>query len=314
MEKTTDKYAFAKVVLTKFPDGDNLYFTADHHFGHANIIKFNNRPFRDVDDMNEKLIQRWNDTVPSGGIVFHLGDFCLGSSAMAMDILERLNGRIYLILGNHDIRNIKQGWMARFEYVCQQMTIRVGDQSVILNHNPFLCYGGSYRDVWQLFGHVHSGPFSCSGLDHPRLKMLFPLQYDVGVDNNEYRPVSFAGVKAKIESQVASARAAAGLAVNGDRYSRVIFLDPSIRPVTPAQQAAFARLAAVGEVVEMPFSDAASLTEAISRHVALLQGEARFVYLGTAPYDDFRCVVVDRNTGLTEGNIDTALTILKGPA
>lgn len=90
------------------------------------------------------------------------------------------------------------------------MTIRVGGQSLILNHNPFLCYGGSYRDVWQLFGHVHSGPLSKTGLDLPRLTMLYPLQYDVGVDNNDFRPVSFAEVKAKIEAQVEAAREASG--------------------------------------------------------------------------------------------------------
>ena len=106
----------------------------------------------------------------------------------------------FLIPGNHDMKNIRPGFMKRFEYVTQQMTIRVGGQSIILNHNPFLCYGGAYRDVWQLFGHVHSGPLSKTGLDHPRLNMLFPLQYDVGVDNN-FRPVSFAEVRRIIMAQ-----------------------------------------------------------------------------------------------------------------
>lgn len=52
------------------------------------------------------------------------------------------------------------------------------------------------------FGHVHSGPLSHTGLDHPRLNILFPLQYDVGVDNNDFRPVSFAQVKKIIENQI----------------------------------------------------------------------------------------------------------------
>ena len=81
------------------------------------------------------------------------------------------------------------------------MTICVGGQSIIQNHNPFLCYGGSNRNVWQLFGHVHSGPLSKTGLDVPRLNMLFPRQYDVGVDNNNFRPVSFVEVKRIIMDQ-----------------------------------------------------------------------------------------------------------------
>ena len=101
--------------------------------------------------MNEELIRRWNETVPEDGIVFHLGDFCLGHPRDWNDIMSRLHGKIYLILGNHDMKNIKGGFMQRFELVTQQMSIRVGAQSIILNHNPFLCYGGSYRDVWQLF-------------------------------------------------------------------------------------------------------------------------------------------------------------------
>lgn len=95
--------------------------------------------------------------------------------------------------------------MQRFEHVTQQMTIRVGGQSIILNHNPFLTYGGCYRNTWQLFGHVHSGPLSDQGKDLTRLQVLFPRQYDVGVDNNDYRPVSFLQVKTKIEEQIRKA-------------------------------------------------------------------------------------------------------------
>lgn len=63
------------------------------------------------------------------------------------------------------------------------------------------CYGGSYNGTWQLFGHVHTSTDN-TGKDAPRLKMLFPTQYDVGVDNNDFTPVSFARVKAIIEKQI----------------------------------------------------------------------------------------------------------------
>ena len=186
---------------------DQVWFTSDTHFGHENIIRFCNRPFSNAQEMNAELIRRWRDPVPEDGIEFHLGDFAHGSSRLWNHILCVLPGRKYLILGNHDMKSVSQGFMSLFELVTQQMTIRVGGQTIVLNHNPFLCYGGSYRNVWQLFGHVHSGPVSHTGIDHPRLNMLFPLQYDVGVDNNNFRPVSFAEVKAKIEAQVAAAKA-----------------------------------------------------------------------------------------------------------
>lgn len=208
-------------------DPENVWFTSDTHFGHENIIRYCNRPFKNAEEMNAELIRRWRETVPEDGIVFHLGDFAHGSSRLWNDILSALPGRKYLILGNHDMKSLRQGYMGKFELVAQQMTIRVGGQAIVLNHNPFLCYGGSYRDVWQLFGHVHSGPASHTGLDHPRLRMLFPLQYDVGVDNNDFRPISFAEVKDKIETKVAAARAAAGIKADGPapEVRRIVFLD-----------------------------------------------------------------------------------------
>ena len=182
-------------------DGDRVFFTSDTHFHHANIINFCGRPFKNVEVMNETLIANWNSVVGPDDIVFHLGDFCLGGSAEWANILNRLNGKIYLIVGNHDIKNLRQGYYSRFEHIAMQMHIEVWKQKIYLNHCPFLCYGGAYRDTWQLFGHVHTSKQN-TGIDAPRLHMLFPTQYDVGVDNNNFTPVSFEQVKRIIERQV----------------------------------------------------------------------------------------------------------------
>ena len=88
-------------------DGAKVYFTSDTHFNHANIIGFCNRPFKNVEEMNETLITNWNRVVGVDDIVFHLGDFCLGGSAEWTNVLNRLNGKIYLIVGNHDIKNLR---------------------------------------------------------------------------------------------------------------------------------------------------------------------------------------------------------------
>lgn len=200
-DNESPQHAREQDALRTFEPGE-VWFTSDTHFYHENILRYCSRPFRDIADMNETLIRRWNETIPPDGFVFHLGDFAFGGSKEWNEVISRLNGRIYLILGNHDMKQIKQGVMGRFEHVTQQMTIRVGGQTVVLNHNPFLAYGGAYRNVWQLFGHVHSGPLSKQGKDIGRLAYLFPRQYDVGVDNNDFRPVSFAEVREKIEEKV----------------------------------------------------------------------------------------------------------------
>lgn len=183
-----------------------IWFTSDLHFCHRNIMNYCNRPWKTVEEMNEALINNWNSVVKDDDIVFNLGDFAFASNSKWKEILERLKGKHYLILGNHDVsRYPSDKIMGLFERVEQQMLLKIDEQYVYLNHYPFLCYGGSWKNpehaVWQLFGHTHSSPNS-SGLDDSRLVHLFPYQYDVGVDNNNYTPVSFKQVKDIINSQV----------------------------------------------------------------------------------------------------------------
>ena len=190
----------------KYPDGSKIFLTSDTHWGHERIIEFCNRPFKDVEEMNYKLIDNWNKKVPVDGLVFHLGDFAWGGYPFWKNIRSQLNGRIILIKGNHDEKNMTPtAEQELFDYVTFQMKVEIEGRKVYLNHVPFLCYGGTYRDpkglVYQLFGHVHSGP-GAKGLDIDRLKMLFPTQYDVGVDNNNYEPVSWAEVNDKIGKQL----------------------------------------------------------------------------------------------------------------
>ncbi len=288
---------------------DELWFTSDTHFWHENIIKFCDRPFRNAEEMNSELIRRWNETVPEDGIVFHLGDFCHGSPKQWNEILDSLHGRIYLILGNHDMKYYRGGDMSRFEYVTQQMTIRVGTQSIILNHNPFLCYGGSYRNVWQLFGHVHSGPFSRTGLDHPRLKVLFPRQYDVGVDNNGYRPVSFAYVKEKIETQLSKARKASGIPEEktASGVVRLVFTDPETVIGHEEKQKL---LTICDDIFPLSIIEGESLKETIGRTVSLFPSNVRYVYLGKGPLEDFRAVELPVNGGLSEADISVIKDLL----
>lgn len=186
-------------------DGSRVFFISDTHFNHANIIRYCQRPFKDTVEMNETLIANWNRTVGNDDIVFHLGDFCLGGAAEWTQMLDRLNGRIYLILGNHDLKNIRQGFIGRFEHVAMQMRIEVGKKKIYLSHYPFLCFEGGYKtNVWQLFGHVHTCP-SNTGIDAGRLQHLYQTQYDVGVDNNNFTPLSFDHVRKQIQWQIEQA-------------------------------------------------------------------------------------------------------------
>lgn len=183
-----------------------IYFTSDLHFGHQNILRFCNRPWKTTEEMDEALIANWNSVVGPDDIVFNLGDFAFAPNWRWKEILSRLNGHHYLILGNHDISRFPGEYiMSLFEGVEQQMILKIDGRLVYLNHYPFLCYGGTWRDpksaVYQLFGHVHSSP-NISGKDSDKLVNLFPFQYDVGVDNNNYTPISWKQVEKIIQGQV----------------------------------------------------------------------------------------------------------------
>ena len=187
-----------------------IWFTSDLHFGHQNIIRFCKRPWKTTEDMDWNLIQNWNSVVKPDDLVFNLGDFAFATNARWKELLSQLNGHHYLILGNHDITR----WpgdkiMELFEGVSHQMILKIDGRTVYLNHYPYLCFGGAWREpksaVYQLFGHVHSNP-NCGGMDTDRLVNLFPYQYDVGVDNNNYTPISWQQVQEIIQKQVEDAK------------------------------------------------------------------------------------------------------------
>lgn len=182
-----------ELIKTPVLPPDKVFFTADTHFFDRHILRF--RPqFGDVDEMNEILVRNWNETVPPDGIVFHLGDVMAGSVDLVASFLPRLNGTILLVKGNHDdvtiYRNQQVKVRTRLILLGKERVIVLNHHKIFLNHYPFLCYAGQYNGVWQLFGHVHSGR-EVDGYDLPRLGNLLPFQYDVGVDNNDYCPISF---------------------------------------------------------------------------------------------------------------------------
>lgn len=173
-----------------------IWFTSDTHFGHQNILRFCERPFVSVEEMDNTIIERWNLKVGKDDIVFHLGDFAFASNKRWQDLIHTLNGKIYLILGNHDIIRWPGTYtMQLFDRVENQMMLKIDNKyKVYLNHFPFLCYDGTYRNpedcTIQLHGHVHERVGGI-GKDDQRLQYRFPYQYDVGVDNNNFYPISW---------------------------------------------------------------------------------------------------------------------------
>jgi calcineurin-like phosphoesterase family protein len=174
-----------------------LFFTSDTHFGHANVIKYSKRPFGNVNEMNEALIEKWNARVKPNDIVWHLGDFAFLPAVKAENILCRLNGKKRLILGNHDsvIEDNKQ-LHAYFELIEKKRVINIPDQGVgkynrqqiTLNHTPELTWESGHHGAWMLHGHCHGTTI------HPWGGKI----QDIGVDapGMNYAPISYEELKA----------------------------------------------------------------------------------------------------------------------
>lgn len=159
---------------------DLLFFTSDTHFGHKAMVE--RRGFTSIEQMDAELVEAWNRTVPPEGKVFHLGDVHFHRPARAGEILKQLNGEIHLVTGNHDSTIEKPATAWRFASITPMhgtAWIRMNGQKIIMCHFPYAVWYAAHHGTWHLHGHSHgSAP-------------EFGRRYDVGVDCNLLRPVSF---------------------------------------------------------------------------------------------------------------------------
>ena len=162
------------------------YWTGDDHFQHANILRYCNRPFKNIWEHDEALIDNWNQTVKNPkDRVFHHGDFGFGSPRSMANIIRRLNGQIYWIKGNHD-KSIKGEVLElpNFHPVGIYHTITVktpkcNKQLIVMCHYPFETWNRSHFGTICTYGHCHGN-----------LTHIIPNRLDVGVDCHGYKPIS----------------------------------------------------------------------------------------------------------------------------
>lgn len=171
-----------------------IWFTADEHFGHKNIITFCKRPFAHVDEMRETLISNFNSVVGISDETWHVGDFAWRHVNVheCYGIIKKLNGRHHFVTGNHD-------------ETAQEMQIRLGgfdswDQytlvkrpgffpNVFCNHYAQRVWPDSHKGSYHVFGHTHG------------VLPDWRRSHDVGVDANNYFPMSYAQLDALMKSK-----------------------------------------------------------------------------------------------------------------
>ena len=132
------------------------FYISDLHIGHANVIKFDNRPFKDLSEMHEVIVTNWNRVVTGNDTVYILGDFIWAKENDWPFYLEALAGNKVLIRGNHDPKEYSKVTRHYFQDIKEYKEVTDGDKRVILSHYPmpFHHYGFAEK-CWMLYGHVH---------------------------------------------------------------------------------------------------------------------------------------------------------------
>ena len=133
------------------------FYIADLHFGHFNIIRYDNRPFKTVEEMDNTLIKNWNKAVTNEDYVWILGDISWHDDKKTAEIFKQLNGTKILIKGNHD--SIKRGFelVKCFTSIQDYAELYLDKKNkVIMSHYPMPFWNGQFRDTIHLYGHVHN--------------------------------------------------------------------------------------------------------------------------------------------------------------
>ena len=169
--------------------GDNmLYFISDTHFNHLNIIKYCDRPFKNIEEMNETIINNWNKTVKENDEIYHLGDLALGRKENFYNVAKRLNGKKYLIRGNHDRWSINTYEKFGFK-ILKNAPIILEKFKLLLSHTPTPDKQIPEGYI-NLHGHIHNKSlYDCIEKYNPSMYTI-TRHINVSCDVTDFTPIS----------------------------------------------------------------------------------------------------------------------------
>jgi calcineurin-like phosphoesterase family protein len=176
------------------------WFTSDWHIGHTNIIKYCNRPFANVQEMDKTILDNFFSVVKKGDTVYFLGDLSFHIEAIknTLMVISMAGIDFNVLLGNHDDTSA----VSRFSHhqfrknVYRMLDLEIEGQPVTLCHYPMLTFNRSHHGAWQLYGHHHNGGYH---KDIPPAVM--GKKMNVGVDIHNFMPVSWDQVKEYMKKQ-----------------------------------------------------------------------------------------------------------------
>ena len=195
----------------------SVFFTSDWHLYHQNVLSFSKRPFKDIHHMHRVLINNYNSTVPENGLCYFLGDVGFSDKEKTKEIISQLNGKKILLMGNHD--KGMYSFQQVFDAVIYTASLVIAKQIVTMSHcplhgikredtsrfkngNPAEYWHGELRPKFKPLIVSNAGQFHLHGHIHSpnggKSEVKLGRQWDVGVDGNNYTPVSISQVESWI--------------------------------------------------------------------------------------------------------------------
>lgn len=136
-----------------------IYFSSDWHLGHSNILKYDNRPFKTIDEMDNAIILNATSILGKGDTLYYIGDFCFtkdnNTAEGHMKALALTGADLIFIRGNHDNKIIRKLYSKYGIYLGEQFMISCYDQDIVLNHYAMRVWNKSHNGSWHLYGHSH---------------------------------------------------------------------------------------------------------------------------------------------------------------
>lgn len=160
-------------------DNSRIFLISDLHIGHRNILKYCQRPFSSVEEMNNALINNWNSIITNNDRVFMLGDFCLTGKDKIIEVGRALNGRKTLIMGNHESGSKNTYYQAGFEYISKYPILY--NNQILFSHEPI-----PNTKYFNIHGHIHNKDIT--EIDY--ITGNYHLYFNVSAEKINYTPIN----------------------------------------------------------------------------------------------------------------------------
>lgn len=176
------------------------HFASDHHLFHNKVIEYENRPFENVKEMNEAIIQLHNERVnPKDNVIFG-GDLTFGKPEESEEIIKKMYGRKHWVLGNHDKNWKKLAHL--FEWVKNDYELKFQKKFIVIHHYPKLVWNKKHHGAIHLHGHCHGNLQVKLKKGNEIFDYYDQKVMDISLDSINFKPVSFQEVEKIMENKV----------------------------------------------------------------------------------------------------------------